>query len=281
MMTSRQKRELLILAIVIVVALAAGMAYRQLVSGGGTASSAAAGARKASPADVVARVNGEEIKRELLEKYYRVTVWLHQLDPEAVPEAMRQRLIGRTLEQIIEERVLASAAASRGVEITPEQVDEMVEEAKRNFETDEEFARSLKDDLGLTVDELKEMLHYQRMAEDVRRTFTEGIEVDESEIDRQLKDYEEILKEHPGGEVEMPSREEVKQDLLLSKADGLYQEWLTGLVATADVEILDMSLVEQAQPQMPPGHPPMGMPEMPEGHPPVEPPAEGESGTGA
>ena len=280
-MTARQKREILILAIVIVVAAGAGMAYRQFTSGGAGDTGAPGRPRKTSPSDIVARVEGQEITRATLDKYYGVTLGLHGLDAATVPGTMQRRLMVSSLKQIIDERVLASAAASRGVDVTEEEVAGMVEQAKKTFASEEEFADNLNNDLGLTVDELKEMLFYQKLAEEVRQTFAEGLEVAEGEIDQRLKDYEGMLQEHPGGEVPLPSREEVKAEVAFGKADRLYTEWLDGAVAAANVEIVDKSLIEEAEPQMPEGHPPMGTPEMPEGHPPVEPPAEAESGAGA
>jgi hypothetical protein len=291
-MTARQKREILILAIVIIVAAGAGMAYRQLTSGGAGDTGAPAKPRKTAPTDIVARVEGQEITRATLDKYYGVTLGLHGLDAATVPDTMQRRLMASSLKQIIDERVLATAAASRGVEVTEEKVAEMVEQAKKAFASEEEFADNLNNDLGLTVDELKEMLYYQRLAEEVRQTFADGLEVADSEIDQRLKEYEGMLKDHPGGEVALPSRDEVKAEVAFGKADQLYTEWLDGVVAAANVEIVDKSLIEEAQPQMPEGHPPMDQmpqmppghpstdaPQLPEGHPPVEPPAD--SGAGA
>lgn len=268
-MTARQKRELLILVIVLIVAVGAGMAYRQFTSGGAGDAGAPGRPRNTSPSDIVARVDGQEITRATLDKYYRVTLGLHDLKAETVPGTMQRRLLASSVKQIVDERVLASAAASRGVEVTEEEVAEMVEEAKKAFGSEKEFAENLKNDLGLTVDELKEMLFYQRLAEEVRQTFAEGLEVAEGEIDERLKEYEGMLQEHPGGEVPLPSREEVKAEVAFGKADRLYTEWLDGAVAAANVEVLDKSLIEEALPQTP------------EGHPPVEAPSEEAGGTGA
>jgi hypothetical protein len=273
-MTARQKREILILAIVIIVAAGAGMAYRQLTSGGAGDTGAPAKPRKTAPTDIVARVEGQEITRATLDKYYGVTLGLHGLDAATVPDTMQRRLMASSLKQIIDERVLATAAASRGVEVTEEKVAEMVEQAKKAFASEEEFADN------------------QKLAEEVRQTFADGLEVADSEIDQRLKEYEGMLKDHPGGEVALPSRDEVKAEVAFGKADQLYTEWLDGVVAAANVEIVDKSLIEEAQPQMPEGHPPMDQmpqmppghpstdaPQLPEGHPPVEPPAD--SGAGA
>ena len=98
----------------------------------------------ASP-DVWAVVNGREIRRETIEKYYRA-----RMNPQAKPadeEVLNAKL--NILDEMISKEVLLDRARVLKLEPTDAEVTDKLTEAKRPF-TEEQFQRQLAD-RGLTL----------------------------------------------------------------------------------------------------------------------------------
>ncbi len=106
--------------------------------------------------DVWAVVNGTEIKRDEVEKYYR-----SRFNPEAQETSPEEVLSGKlnVVEQLINNEILLERAKKLNLEASDGEVEDKFTELKSGY-TEDEFQRKLKDG-GMTVDDLKKDLRRQ------------------------------------------------------------------------------------------------------------------------
>lgn len=106
--------------------------------------------------DVWAVVNGTEIKRDEVEKYYRT-----RINPEAQETSPEEVLSGKlnVVEQLINNEILLERAKKLNLEASDGEVEDKFTELKSGY-TEEEFQKKLKDG-GMTVDDLKKDLRRQ------------------------------------------------------------------------------------------------------------------------
>jgi peptidyl-prolyl cis-trans isomerase SurA len=106
--------------------------------------------------DVWAVVNGTEIKRDEVEKYYKT-----RINPEAQETSPEEVLSGKlnVVEQLIINEILLERAKKLNLEASDGEVEDKFTELKSGY-TEEEFQRKLKDG-GMTVDDLKKDLRRQ------------------------------------------------------------------------------------------------------------------------
>ncbi len=118
----------------------------------------AAGCKREAPPgpDVWATVNGREIKREEVEKYYRSRVNPEGQEPSQ-EEALSLKL--NILDELINQEILLGRAKKMALEATDGEVEDKFTEAKSPY-TEEEFQRKLKE-TGGTVDDLKRDIRRQ------------------------------------------------------------------------------------------------------------------------
>lgn len=106
--------------------------------------------------DVWAVVNGTEIKKDEVEKYYR-----SRINPEAQETSPEEILSGKlnVVEQLINNEILVERAKKLNLEASDGEVEDKFTELKSQY-TEDEFQRKLKDG-GMTVDDLKHDLRRQ------------------------------------------------------------------------------------------------------------------------
>ena len=133
-----------------------------------------------SSPDVWAMVNGREIRRDAVEKYYRTSV-----RPDAKPseeEALNVKL--NILNELITNELLLDRARAAGLEATDAEVDAKVAENKRPF-TEEQFQRQLSE-RGMSVDDYRTELRRELSIEKlVNREVVSKVTV----TDQDLNDY--------------------------------------------------------------------------------------------
>src|SRR5271165_1160109 len=107
-------------------------------------------------ADVWGVVNGTEIKRDEVEKYYR-----SQINPEAQEPSQEEALSLKlnVVDQLIIEEILLERAKKLNLEASDGEVEDKFTELKSGY-TEDEFQRKLKDG-GKNVDDLKRDLRRQ------------------------------------------------------------------------------------------------------------------------
>src|SRR6185437_12092065 len=116
------------------------------------------GCHRSPSADVVATVNGKEILRADLERYYQTSLGDNLQKPSPV-EADIRRL--QVLHQMIQDEILQQRAAKENLAATDEDVNAKLTEMKAPY-TQEDFNNKLKEQ-NLTLDDLKR---------DLRRSLT-------------------------------------------------------------------------------------------------------------
>jgi len=106
--------------------------------------------------DVWAVVNGVEIKRDEVEKYYH-----SRFNPEAQETSPEEVLSGKlnVVEQLINNEILLERAKKQNLEASDGEVEDKFTELKSPY-TEEEFQKKLKDG-GMAVDDLKRDLRRQ------------------------------------------------------------------------------------------------------------------------
>ena len=118
----------------------------------------AAGCKREVPPgpDVWATVNGTEIKRQEVEKYYR-----SRTNPEGQAPSQEEALSLKLniLDELVNQEILLERAKRMALEATDGEVEDKFTEAKSPY-TEEEFQRKLKE-TGGTVDDLKHDLRRQ------------------------------------------------------------------------------------------------------------------------
>ncbi|HMD39233.1 MAG TPA: SurA N-terminal domain-containing protein [Candidatus Acidoferrum sp.] len=113
--------------------------------------------QKSQPApDVWAVVNGQEIKREDVDKYYRTRVNPEGQEPSQ-EEALSLKL--NVLDELISNEIMLERAKKLNLEASDGEVEDKFTELKSPY-TEDEFQRQLKD-RGVTVDDLKRDLRRQ------------------------------------------------------------------------------------------------------------------------
>ena len=113
--------------------------------------------QKAQPApDVWAVVNGQDIKRDDVEKYYRTRVNPEGQEPSQ-DEALSLKL--NVLDELINNEILLERAKKMNLEASDGEVEDKFTEMKSPY-TEDEFQRQLKE-RGVTVDDLKSDLRRQ------------------------------------------------------------------------------------------------------------------------
>lgn len=117
-----------------------------------------AGCKRAPGADVVATVNGKEILRADLERYYQASLGDNPQQPSPVEANIRRLQI---LHQMIDDEILQQRAAKLNLAATDDDVNAKLTELKAPY-TQEEFNNHLKQ-LNLTLDDFKR---------DIRRSLT-------------------------------------------------------------------------------------------------------------
>jgi peptidyl-prolyl cis-trans isomerase SurA len=106
--------------------------------------------------DVWAVVNGTEIKKDEVEKYYK-----SRINPEAQETSPEEILSGKlnVVEQLVNNEILLERAKKLNLEASDGEVEDKFTELKSQY-TEDEFQRKLKDG-GMTVDDLKHDLRRQ------------------------------------------------------------------------------------------------------------------------
>ena len=253
-MTRRQIRELVILLAVVVAGVLLGMAVRTWTGGRsaqstlagvaspGTASGSASSGFAPLPDDrVVARLDGEDVTGATLNRYVAFNLGAVGLDAAALPAAQLNFAYRQSLDQMVEERVVARYAKEQGIEVSPEEIEETLAEARQDYESDEAFEKDLTEVLHVNRAELKEFLRNLLLKQKVVDTFEPAEPVTEDEVIRELADLQEQMKHHPGGPVDVTS-DFVRSTLETRARRRAYEAWLSGQVETVDLEILEPSL---------------------------------------
>jgi peptidyl-prolyl cis-trans isomerase C len=101
--------------------------------------------------DVVARVNGEEVKKVDFERM------LHTLEQRAgqpIPAERRDEIVRGALDQLVVYTLLSQESRNRGIKVEDVEIDQKVQQLRAKFPNQEAFAKALTE-RGMTLDNLK------------------------------------------------------------------------------------------------------------------------------
>lgn len=122
--------------------------------GSGTPPGAPAAPPKPVPTqlpDVVARVNGEDVRKADFERMIKT---IEGRAGQPIPPDRRDEILRGALEQLITYTLLSQESKSRGLKIEAAEIDAKMAELKAQFPTQDAFEKALKD-RGMTVESLR------------------------------------------------------------------------------------------------------------------------------
>ena len=101
--------------------------------------------------DVVARVNGEDVKKADFERMIKT---IEARAGQPIPPERRDEILRGALDQLIVYKLLAQECKTRGLAATDADVDAKLAELRKQFPTEDAFSKALQE-RGLTLDGLK------------------------------------------------------------------------------------------------------------------------------
>ena len=101
--------------------------------------------------DVLARVNGEPVKKEEFERMVRT---IEARAGQPVPADRRDEILRGALDQLITYTLLSQESKNRGVKVEPAEIEAKMGQLKSQFPNQEAFDKALKD-RGMTADSLR------------------------------------------------------------------------------------------------------------------------------
>jgi len=101
--------------------------------------------------EVVARVNGEDVKKADFERMIRT---LEQRAGQKIPTERRDEILRGALDQLVVYTLLSQESKNRGIKVDEPEIDQKVQQLRSKFKTQEEFTKALTD-RGMTIDSLK------------------------------------------------------------------------------------------------------------------------------
>lgn len=139
-----------------------------------------------------ARIDSELERFRNTPRYERLT--------EGAPEGEIDRDFEQTfLTLLIREAVLEGEAEERGIEVTPEEVNERIDAIKEEIGSEGQFQEALKEE-GLALDQLEFQVRVQLLGEKLRAEVTEGVGASEEDLrayyENNIDDYQEIRAQH-------------------------------------------------------------------------------------
>ena len=130
--------------------------------------------------DVIAKVNGTDIKKEeFIEKYSKMTKAFTARN-RPIPEALASRYRDSILKQIVDKELLTQEIKKQGVTPNDKQIATSVENYKKMFRTPENFQKYLQSS-GMTEGQIRDNIAHQ---ESVKTLLSKqgGLKVDDAEV---------------------------------------------------------------------------------------------------
>lgn len=191
--------------------------------------------------DLVAEVNGEEIKKEEFESAY--VAQFQQMAMQAQmsgQEVDQDQLKTQIAESLVGQRLLMQETANRSIEATDEETEETLTAlAEQNgLASSDEFLTALEEQ-GLTEEDVMEQVASQVKVDKLIAEEAGDIQPSEEEVQKFYDDMKAQQEEMGAGE--MPPLEDVKSELeaqiVMEKENTAVQELVAELRESADVTV--------------------------------------------
>ena len=141
---------------------------------------------KPVPADlpaIVARVNGEDIKKEDFEKMIKTVIASNQGRP--IPAEQRDQILRSLLDQLVVYTLLNQEAKARGLTATDAEIEAKLQQVRQQFPTQELFDKALKE-RNMTVEGFK---HDARMDVNATKVMEAELSTIPGPSDAEAKDF--------------------------------------------------------------------------------------------
>ncbi|MGB0757057.1 MAG: SurA N-terminal domain-containing protein [Patescibacteria group bacterium] len=220
----------------IIVAAIAGWAYMNQTDDGGTKKvEDLVNTQPTEGAVTVATVNGEAIYDYQLASRTQQVISSNVAAGVPLDEQLQQQSQQIALTQIVNETLLLQAAATTGMQVSSDLVEEKYQELVDNFDSEEEF-QDLLTQQGITPDDVKSDITRQLLIEEYIDTqfVYEDIEVTEEEIEERYELVTDGAEDAPALE---EVAEEIETQIRQEKADELLLQVINDLATDATVEV--------------------------------------------
>ncbi len=185
----------------------------------------------------VAEVGGEKILKSEFdttfnsyklqyEKQYGADVWEQEEDGKKKIDTVREQI----LDMLIESRLVAKKSKELGVTVTDTELSKEIENTKGYFATDAKFNEFLTEQ-KMTLEYLTETIRKDLLFNNLYKKINEGTAVSDKEIEAYYManrdQYQSSLAE---------STISIKDTLLMTKQDAVYEEMLNQMKASANIK---------------------------------------------
>ncbi len=172
------------------------------------------------PKDVAASVNGVDLPMEDYEKEYKMlaTYQAQQNGKEFLEEpafddpnkTMGQALREIVLDNQVQREIMRQDAKDKGIEITEEDVNAKIEEAKEILGGEEEFNKILKEQ-NIDLDFYKKLLSYELLKEPYSAKLMEELEPSAEEVKKYYEDNKDKFEKIDASHILVETEEEAKK----------------------------------------------------------------------
>lgn len=173
---------------------------------------------------VVAKVSGEEIKKEEFKKVFEIfknqyekqfgtEVWEQEIEGRKFIEVAREKL----LDMLVDERLQLKKATELGIAVTDEEVNSEIENTKKYFNTEEEFNEYLKGQ-GMDLEYFKQSMRKELIISKLTEKLTENIAVTDEEVRVYYDTHQSEFIKVKASHVLLDTKEEAEKILARAKA---------------------------------------------------------------
>lgn len=179
---------------------------------------------------VVAKVAGEEIKKEEFKKVFDIfkkqyeqqfgeEVWTQEVEGRKFIDVAREKL----LDMMVDERLEKNKAAELGITVTDDEINSEVEKAKKYFDTEEKFNEYLKGQ-GMDLDYFKESVRKELLTNKLKEKLTADLAVTDAELKSYYDANQSEFKSVKASHILLDTKEEAEKMLARVKAGENFNE---------------------------------------------------------
>ncbi|MGI6585537.1 MAG: foldase [Gracilibacteraceae bacterium] len=179
---------------------------------------------------VVAKVSGEEIKKEEFNKMFNIfkTQYEQQFGTEVWDQEVEGRKFGdvareKLLDMLIDEKLQLKRAAELGIVTTDDEVNKEIENARKYFDSEERFNEFLKGQ-GIDLEYFKESVKKDLTISKLADKLTENITVTDEELKNYYNAHQDEFMSVKASHILLDTKEEAEKMLARVKAGENFAE---------------------------------------------------------
>lgn len=179
---------------------------------------------------VVAKVSGEEIKKEEFNKMFSIfkdqyeqqfgtEIWDQEVDGRKFGDVAREKL----LEMLIDERLQLKKAEELGIKVSDEEVNSEIENAKKYFDSEEKFNEFLKEQ-SIDLEYFKQSVKKELTINKLTDKLTENVAVTDEEVKVYYDTHQDEFISVKASHILLDTKEEAEKMLQRVKAGENFNE---------------------------------------------------------